>query len=320
VALTSDGSLQYTPNPNFHGADSFTYRASDGQAESDPATVNITVTPIDLAIQLEVSGEAFGADAGVVWAGATFWVNAYVQDRRDAPQGVVGGAVDILFDPLVVLPTGNVVYGEDFSVFQQGHVESASGEIDEAGAISVATNTGATALAPFMAWEFTIVGGLDVPTAVPHVAFAVEPGEGAATITPASFALTGSGNPVAWDCVALGAAEADLYYGDFNGDRLVNHFDLALWQSHADQTVDSLGYDRLYDLDNDGGIGEADLDLLLAAMYRPAAPPSGVTADAEASEASEETSPRPSDEPLETSELLLAIDGLFACDPLWEVG
>ena len=160
VALTSDGSLQYTPNPNFHGADSFTYRASDGQAESDPATVNITVTPIDLAIQLKVSGEAFGADAGVVWAGATFWVNAYVQDRRDTPQGVVGGAVDILFDPLVVLPTGNVVYGEDFSVFQQGHVESANGEIDEAGAISVATNTGATALAPFMAWEFTIVGGL----------------------------------------------------------------------------------------------------------------------------------------------------------------
>ena len=111
-----------------------------------------------------------------------------------------------------------------------------------------------------------------------------------------------------------------MYYGDFNGDRLVNHFDLALWQSYADQTVDSPGYDRLYDLDNDGGIGEADLDLLLAAMYRPAAPSSGVTADAETSEASEETSPRPSDEPLETSEILLAIDGLFARDPMSEVG
>ena len=53
------------------------------------------------------------------------------------------------------------------------------------------------------------------------------------------------------------------------------------------------------------------------------APPrrsSGVTADAETSEASEETSPRPSDEALETSEILLAIDGLFARDPLSEVG
>ena len=45
--MTSDGSLQYTPNPNFHGADSFTYRASDGQAESDPATVNITVEAVN---------------------------------------------------------------------------------------------------------------------------------------------------------------------------------------------------------------------------------------------------------------------------------
>ncbi len=213
-----------------------------------------------------------------------------------------------------------MVYGENFSVFQQGRVESANGEIDEAGAISVASNTGAKALAPFMAWEFTIVGGLSVLTAGPHVEFAVEPGEGAATITPASFALIGSGDPVAWDCVALGAADVNLYYGDFNGDSLVNHFDLALWQAHSDQAVESLGYDRLYDLDNDGGIGGTDLDLLLAAMYRPVAPLSGVRADAESSEDGEESSPRSSDGFLETRDRLLAIDGIFACDKLWEVG
>jgi Bacterial Ig domain/WD40-like Beta Propeller Repeat/Beta-propeller repeat len=44
LALASDGSFTYTPNPNFSGADSFTYRASDGTALSNVATVQITVT------------------------------------------------------------------------------------------------------------------------------------------------------------------------------------------------------------------------------------------------------------------------------------
>ena len=44
LALNPDGSLQYTPNANFHGTDSFTYSASDGSL-SDEATVTINVTP-----------------------------------------------------------------------------------------------------------------------------------------------------------------------------------------------------------------------------------------------------------------------------------
>jgi uncharacterized repeat protein (TIGR01451 family) len=38
-----DGSFTYTPNPGFTGTDSFTYKASDGDAESNVATVTITV-------------------------------------------------------------------------------------------------------------------------------------------------------------------------------------------------------------------------------------------------------------------------------------
>src|SRR5207247_6695837 len=37
--------LSYMPALNFNGTDSFTYKASDGQAQSDVATVTITVTP-----------------------------------------------------------------------------------------------------------------------------------------------------------------------------------------------------------------------------------------------------------------------------------
>ncbi|HXH79950.1 LamG-like jellyroll fold domain-containing protein [Nocardioides sp.] len=45
VVLARDGSFTYTPNAGFTGADSFTYRASDGKAASAPATVTITVKP-----------------------------------------------------------------------------------------------------------------------------------------------------------------------------------------------------------------------------------------------------------------------------------
>jgi hypothetical protein len=39
--------LTYTPNPGFHGTDSFTFKAGDGTAESNTATVAITVNPVN---------------------------------------------------------------------------------------------------------------------------------------------------------------------------------------------------------------------------------------------------------------------------------
>jgi VCBS repeat-containing protein len=41
--LFEDGSFTYTPDVDFTGIDSFTYVASDGEYDSDPATVTITV-------------------------------------------------------------------------------------------------------------------------------------------------------------------------------------------------------------------------------------------------------------------------------------
>jgi Bacterial Ig domain/Beta-propeller repeat/Thrombospondin type 3 repeat len=54
--LNSNGSFSYTPATNFSGTDSFTYRANDGQKNSNVATVTITVntttdtTPPDTSI------------------------------------------------------------------------------------------------------------------------------------------------------------------------------------------------------------------------------------------------------------------------------
>ena len=46
VALAPDGSFRYTPEANYFGLDSFTYKASDGLAESTVATVVVRVNPV----------------------------------------------------------------------------------------------------------------------------------------------------------------------------------------------------------------------------------------------------------------------------------
>src|SRR5207245_892063 len=39
--------LTYTPDANFNGSDSFTFKVNDGELDSAPATVSITVTPVN---------------------------------------------------------------------------------------------------------------------------------------------------------------------------------------------------------------------------------------------------------------------------------
>ena len=39
--------MTYTPNANFNGSDSFTFKANDGDQDSNMATVSITVNPVD---------------------------------------------------------------------------------------------------------------------------------------------------------------------------------------------------------------------------------------------------------------------------------
>ena len=47
LTLNRDGTFVYTPDANFNGTDSFTYRATDGLAQSDVATVTLTVRPVN---------------------------------------------------------------------------------------------------------------------------------------------------------------------------------------------------------------------------------------------------------------------------------
>ena len=47
VTLSADGSFVYAPNANWHGTDSFTYKANDGRADSNVTSVTIEVRPVN---------------------------------------------------------------------------------------------------------------------------------------------------------------------------------------------------------------------------------------------------------------------------------
>ncbi|HEY7759918.1 MAG TPA: DUF2341 domain-containing protein, partial [Burkholderiales bacterium] len=64
-SLNPDGSFSYTPNANFAGTDTFTYRANDGTNNSNIATVTITVNPVNDEPSLTLAGnQTVAEDAG----------------------------------------------------------------------------------------------------------------------------------------------------------------------------------------------------------------------------------------------------------------
>ncbi len=60
--LTGDvPDLTYTPDPDFNGSDSFTFTANDGTDDSAPATVSITVNPVnDAPVAVDDPGTSCG--------------------------------------------------------------------------------------------------------------------------------------------------------------------------------------------------------------------------------------------------------------------
>src|SRR5205085_2311562 len=47
LGLNSDGSFIYTPSANYNGSDSFVYKVNDGSADSNLATVTLTITAVN---------------------------------------------------------------------------------------------------------------------------------------------------------------------------------------------------------------------------------------------------------------------------------
>jgi large repetitive protein len=107
LTLNTGGSFSYTPNLNFNGSDSFTYKANDGTADSNVATVTITVNPVNDAPVAD--DQAFATDEDVLLQGRLAATdvdgNALTFTRLTNPShGVVSVQADGLFR---YLPTFN---------------------------------------------------------------------------------------------------------------------------------------------------------------------------------------------------------------------
>jgi VCBS repeat-containing protein len=102
LTLNANGSFSYAPAADYHGSDSFTYRASDGTLTSNPATVTITVTAANDPPTVTV---AAGGTCGTDDRSGT--INLTLGDVDSAAMSLALSAASS--NPSLV-PTGNVVF------------------------------------------------------------------------------------------------------------------------------------------------------------------------------------------------------------------
>ncbi len=148
-------------------------------------------------IRLELSDLA-GQPITSVPAGEEFYLNAYVADLRNKPQGVFAAYLDLAFDADRVVPAGNVEFG---SAYKNGLNDGGSvpGLLDEVGGFSGIRPVGAGDVllfrAPFRA------------EAAGTASFLTEP----ATSMPRSEVLLyGAGGPLASDEIRFGSVSLDV--------------------------------------------------------------------------------------------------------------
>jgi hypothetical protein len=72
LALEADGSFTYTPHADYHGPDSFTYWANDGEADSNVATVTLTVNEAARAPTVDAGADRTADEGQTVNLTATF--------------------------------------------------------------------------------------------------------------------------------------------------------------------------------------------------------------------------------------------------------
>jgi VCBS repeat-containing protein len=65
LTWNGDGSFTYTPDALYSGSDSFTYKANDGLADSNTATVALTVNPVNTAVYVKNDTATQGSWQGV---------------------------------------------------------------------------------------------------------------------------------------------------------------------------------------------------------------------------------------------------------------
>src|SRR5882724_8308630 len=96
LTLNANGSFTYTPVSNYFGADSFTYRANDGVANSSIATVSLSITNVNRA-PVAVDDNTYG-----LYKNSSLTVSA---------PGVLGNDTDLDGDALTAILVATAAHG-----------------------------------------------------------------------------------------------------------------------------------------------------------------------------------------------------------------
>ena len=152
LEFNSDGSFRYTPEAGFSGPDSFTYRASDGQAVSSLVTVNIIVNdpPVVSSTNLFVSPQVID-EGGFVEVTGTFsdpntqphtvtinWGDGTTPDTISLAAGV--GTIPVTRHTYADNPSGGTTYRITVTV--------SDGFTSSAGSLDVTVNNVLPVVAP----------------------------------------------------------------------------------------------------------------------------------------------------------------------------
>jgi hypothetical protein len=103
LALNGNGSFTYTPAANFHGSDSFTYKASNTTGESIAATASLTINPVNDAPTIsDIANRTIHANS------TTGPVAFTVGDVEDEPSTL---SVSGVSSNTTLVPNANIVFG-----------------------------------------------------------------------------------------------------------------------------------------------------------------------------------------------------------------
>ncbi len=107
LVLNTNGSFTYTPNLDFFGTDTFVYFATDPRLLSNaPATVTITVNPVNDAPLAFDDTITILEDAVTILPGGTFWANDQRHFRNNPNEN---GQTLTLVSAQIISPTGGSV-------------------------------------------------------------------------------------------------------------------------------------------------------------------------------------------------------------------
>ncbi|MEO8673659.1 MAG: Ig-like domain-containing protein [Tahibacter sp.] len=138
ITDSATGAYQYTPVADANGSDTFTFKVNDGNVDSDIATINITIGPVNDRPALN-----FGADPshpaaanGIVSIAAFAQFDAGPADE-DASQSVSAYLIDSIADPSGVLMPGSLSINSagtlDYELSGTGGVATISARVRDNG-------------------------------------------------------------------------------------------------------------------------------------------------------------------------------------------